>query len=289
MTGDVEQSALIAQDSECGEKQPLVSVQMPSYNCEEYLQEAIESILGQTYANFEFIIIDDCSTDGSWEIISRYASKDKRIRAYQNEENLKIVKTRNRALELMSSEAKYVAMFDSDDISMEDRLACEVAFLEEHDEFGIVSSHILIIDENSEVTGKRFYETDPDKLHKKLFLKSPAHQPCSMLRRSILDQVGGYDDTGGFDRSRDFELWTRIGLVSKIKNLDMFLMKYRVTLTQGKWTHLRETLASTIQVQLVGLKAAFSFKLLLYIILESVLLVLPKSFVLWLFKKVSYE
>lgn len=267
----------------------LVSVQMPCHNCEKYLPEAIESILNQTHTNFEFIIIDDCSTDNSWNIIQNYAKQDKRIFAYRNKTNLKIVRTRNRALELMNGSSKYVAIFDSDDISMPDRLKKEVEFLEENPDFGIVSSHILIIDENSKEIGKRLYETNPHKLHKKLFLKSPAHQPASMIRRSVLDKVGWYDDKGKFDRSRDFELWTRIGLVSKIKNLDEFLLKYRVTKTQGKWTHLRETLASTIQVQIKGLPVMFSFTLVAYILLESILLLLPKSFVFWLFKKVSYK
>ena len=120
---------------------PFISIIMPVYNNELYLSYAIESILKQTYSNFEFIIIDDCSTDSSWKIISKYAKKDKRIKAHKNKKNLKIVKTRNKGFELMSKKTKYIAIFDSDDISLPKRILHEVEFLEDNYNFEIVSGH----------------------------------------------------------------------------------------------------------------------------------------------------
>jgi glycosyltransferase involved in cell wall biosynthesis len=88
---------------------------MPNYNCEKYLAEAIESILSQSFTDFEFIIIDDGSTDRSWEIIQEFAKKDSRIVAIRNTENLKICKTLNKGIEIVKGE--YIARMDSDDIA----------------------------------------------------------------------------------------------------------------------------------------------------------------------------
>ncbi|MFW5704359.1 MAG: glycosyltransferase family 2 protein [Nanoarchaeota archaeon] len=270
---------------------PLVSVIMPNYNNEKYLPEAIESILNQTYKNFEFIIIDDCSRDSSWEIIQSYAKKDRRIRAFRNDRNLKIVKTRNKGFKLMSKESKYVAIFDSDDISMPERLDVEVSFLEENSDFGLVGANTLIINEKSKIVSKRYYENNFRKLMKNILFKSPVAQPVCMIRRDVLDKVGFYSTDGKFDRSRDFDLWVRIAQVSKVKNLNKFLLKYRVTNTQGKKTHLKETIKSTLQVQK---KWAFkreywSLKLWCYIFMEKILSFFPERFVLWLFKRLEYR
>ena len=92
---------------------PFITVFTPNYNKEKFLPETIESILNQSYRNFEYIIVDDCSTDDSWAIIQKFAKKDTRIKAYRNESNLKIVKTRNKGLTLSSKDAKYFAIIDT--------------------------------------------------------------------------------------------------------------------------------------------------------------------------------
>lgn len=271
------------------EKQPLVSVLMPNYNGENFMSEAIESILNQTYLNFEFIILDDCSTDNSWKIISKYVKKDKRIKAFQNEKNLKIVKTRNKLFELSSKESKYFAIFDSDDISLPNRLEREVNFLEKNLEYGVVGSSLLIIDENSKVIGKRKYKKTLSKSES--IIKSPFAQPSVLIRKSTLQKIGEmYSTDGKFDRARDFDLWVKLGRISKLGNIQKPLLKYRVSSTQGKSTHLKETIQSTLQVQKKWIlkKSHFSFKGLIYILLEYVLLLLPEKFVLWLFKKLVY-
>lgn len=271
-------------------KKPLVSVVMPVYNSEKYLAEAIESILKQTYTNFEFIIIDDCSTDKSWKIISDFAKKDKRIRAFRNEKNLKIVKTRNKGFELCSDKSKYYAIFDSDDISLPKRLELEVKFLEEHEDYAVVGGHIFIINESGNITGKRKYLTKLKKIKKDILIKSPFAQPTVMIRKSALDVVGYYKSKG-YDRARDYDLWVRLFNKFKIINLDKFLIKYRISSTQGKKTHLKETIKSTMQVQKKWLfkKKFFNISVLLNFVAECVLLLLPNKFVLWLFNKLRYK
>ena len=127
-------------------KTPLITVFTPNYNREKVIHETIESILNQTYSNFEYIIIDDGSTDNSWDLIQKYANQDERIRAYRNKRNLKIVKTRNKGFKLSSPNAKYFAIIDSDDVALSKRLEVQVRFLETHPEYGLVGSNKYLID-----------------------------------------------------------------------------------------------------------------------------------------------
>jgi glycosyltransferase involved in cell wall biosynthesis len=117
---------------------PVVSVNMPVYNTSEFLREAIESILNQTFADFEFIIVNDCSTDNSREIISSY--KDSRIKYIENPVNLGVAETRNIAIK--NSAGKYIAIMDSDDVSLPVRLEKQVAFLESHPDIGLCGSYM---------------------------------------------------------------------------------------------------------------------------------------------------
>ena len=111
-------------------KKPLVSVVMPVYNPGKYLVDAIDSILSQTFSNFEFIIVDDASTDGSWKIIKSFAKKDSRIIAFKNKINLGVSLTSNIAIS--QARGKYIARMDSDDVSTLDRLQKQVDFLKQH-------------------------------------------------------------------------------------------------------------------------------------------------------------
>ncbi|MBA2859851.1 glycosyltransferase [Methanococcus maripaludis] len=268
---------------------PLISVIMPNYNNEKYLPEAIESILNQTYGNFEFIIIDDCSKDNSWNIIQKYAKKDNRIKAFKNEQNLKIVKTRNKGFGLMSPASKYIAIFDSDDISMPERFEKQIKFLEKNPDYGAVGSHTFIIDENSEIIGKRKYETDFKKIIKNIIKKSPVAQPSVMIGKSVLNEVGHYNEK--YTRCQDYELWFRIAKVFKIGNLDEFLIKYRVSKTQGKTTNLKETLKFTLDIQKKWLfdKKFFNIFGLIYYCMEHTMYFLPTKVVLKLFKVLNYD
>ncbi|MBA2850515.1 glycosyltransferase involved in cell wall biosynthesis [Methanococcus maripaludis] len=268
---------------------PLVSVIMPNYNNEKYLPEAIESILNQTYENFEFIIIDDCSTDDSWNIIQNYVKKDNRIKAFKNEKNLKIVKTRNKGFELMSKNSKYIAIFDSDDVSMPKRLEKQVNFLEKNLKFGLIGGHTYIINESSKIIASRKYETDFKKIIKNMIKKSPVAQPSVMIRKSVLDDVDHYDEK--YDVCEDYDLWFKIANNYKIGNLDEFLLKYRITETQSKSTKLKKTLRHTLKIQKKWLfnKKFFSVFGVIYYGLEHLMYFLPSKVVLKLFKVLNYE
>ena len=270
-------------------KQVLVSVVMPVYNNEKYVSEAIESILNQSYTNFEFIIIDDCSTDNSWQVIKRFAKKDNRIRCYRNEKNLKIVKTRNKGLDLCNKNSKYYAPMDSDDIAISNRLEKEVNFLEENKEYVAVGSNIILIDENSKKIGYRKYPQTYNKIKKIITRYSPMAQPSTLIRKDILLKEGKYNEK--YTRSQDYELWMRLANKYKIKNLGDYLLKYRITETQGKTTHLKQTIKFTLNIQKKYLfKPKFFNPLnIIYFIGKFILLILPKGIVLRLFKMVTYK
>jgi glycosyltransferase involved in cell wall biosynthesis len=116
---------------------PLVSVIMPVFNTKKRVGEAIESILNQTFSDFEFIIVDDCSTDGSYELLQKYAKKDKRIQLFRNEKNQGISFTRNKLIEYSSTD--FICTQDSDDVSEPNRIEREYDFLAQSEEYAVVS------------------------------------------------------------------------------------------------------------------------------------------------------
>ncbi len=259
--------------------EPLVTVLMPNYNNEKYLTEAIESILNQNYSNFEFVIVDDCSKDNSLEIIKKFAILDSRIKCYKNDVNFGIVKTRNKLLGLVSENSKYIAIFDSDDISTKNRLEKQVSFLEKNLDFGIVGSNLVIIDENSKIIGKRSYQFDVQKIK---FIKSPFAQPSIMFRKNVISSMS-YSNK--FDVCEDYDLWFRILSETNGKNLNFDGLKYRISSTQEKSTNLKKTIKNTLLVKFKYLKFKhyFNFKIIFRVFLESFLLFLPNKAVLWLF------
>lgn len=268
----------------------LVSVIMPVYNNESYVGEAIESILKQTHSNFEFIIIDDCSTDNSWKIIQKYSKKDKRIKAFQNEKNLKIVKTRNKGFRECNSKAKYFAIMDSDDISLVNRFEEEIKFLEENKDFALVGSHNIIINEKNKEIGFRKYPVSWNEVKKTMTRFDPIAQPVAMIRAEVLrKEIGFYNEK--FTRCQDYELWCRIGSKHKIGNIDKALLRYRVSNTQGKRTHLKDTIRFTLEIQRKWLfhKRYFNCKNVIIHILSYISLILPQRTILWLFEKTRYK
>lgn len=229
-------------------KTPLISVLMASYNAENYITEAIESIFNQTLKNFEFIIIDDASTDKTWEIIQKYAKKDKRIRPYRNKTNLKLSNTLNKGI--MKARGKYIARMDADDWSYPYRLELQYEFMEKNPDFGISGGAMEICDEYLVKTAKRKYELFDRSIRNKFFLFSPFSHPLIIIRRSILKKSDLYNPK--YNPAEDYELYFRMGLYSKFANLNEILLKYRVL--QNSMTS-----ASTKEMEIKTIRARFKF------------------------------
>ena len=203
---------------------PKISVLMPAYNAEKYIGEAIESILNQTYKEFELILIDDCSKDTTWKIIQKYAKKDKRIIPVRNTTNLKLSKTLNKGLTIAKGE--YIARMDADDLSYPDRLGRQLSFMEKNPDVGIVGGVMEIIDEKGNYIGIRKYPLDDESIRKKIFFYSPFSHPLIMIRKSVLKKSKDYNTD--FNPAEDYELYFRIGKFSKFANLPDLLLKYRI-------------------------------------------------------------
>lgn len=202
---------------------PILSVLMPVFNSELFVAEAVESILNQTFKDFEFLILDDASTDKSFEIIKEFEKRDSRIKVFQNENNLGVVESRNKLINI--SKGKYIAWLDSDDIAFENRFEKQINFLEAHPEIGMAGAYPVIIDENGKKTGKWWFETDTQKLKIELFFHSPFLSSSVMIRKSCLPQ-NFYDSK--FTVAEDFDLYSKISENSDIANIPEFLVKYRI-------------------------------------------------------------
>lgn len=201
------------------EKQnPLVSVLMPVYNAEKYLRESMDSILGQTYTNFEFIIINDGSTDSSADIVRSY--NDPRIVFIDNAKNSGLVSVLNYGLRI--ARGKYIARMDSDDISLPQRFAKQIKFMERHKNVGILGTFFHMFGDGVDrIEKKRRWPKLADML-----ATSPVGHPTVMMRKSVMDKYNlRYD--ARYKHAEDYELWTRAIRYTKIANLKDVLLNYR--------------------------------------------------------------
>ena len=181
----------------------LVSVIIPVYNVEKFVEQAIVSIIKQTYKHLEIIVIDDGSSDATYQIVADLASQDPRIRLYKNERNLKIVKTLNRALSLAQGE--YIARMDGDDISALDRIEKQVVFLESNPDYDLVGCSVILIDENGMEIGRSVASPDQDLLIKLTMYHTLVAHPTWLTRKSVYTKLNGYRELSGAE-DRDFLL-----------------------------------------------------------------------------------
>jgi len=198
---------------------PKVTVLMPVHNAEKYLREAMDSILNQTFTDFEFLIIDDGSTDSTLDIINSYT--DKRIRLVKNEKNMGIGATLNKGIELSSCDL--IARMDADDISLPDRLEKQYQYLKKHPECSLLSSNVEVISE----TGDRLYlyQKDSRLFYFNLTFYCWIYHPSVMYRKAPIIDVGMYPETP----SEDYRLWSKLIRKYTIQNMDDILIKYRLS------------------------------------------------------------
>lgn len=183
---------------------PLVSVIMGAYNCEDTVERAIESIISQTYTNWEFLICDDCSTDHTFSILKEIESRDSRIKVLHNTTNCRLAYSLNHCLKY--THGKYIARMDADDISLPLRFEEQVSFLESHPQFGVVGCSRIIFDE----TGEKYIRSSTELPDKKLLLKdTPFAHPTIMMRKEVYDDLNGYTVNNKTIRAEDLDLWFR--------------------------------------------------------------------------------
>jgi len=223
---------------------------MPVYNGEKYLAKAIDSVLAQTYPDFELVIVDDGSTDGSAKILEKYAAADKRIRVLYNERNMGIVFTRNRSFS--ESDSEYIAILDHDDIALPDRLKKQMDFLDSHREFGMVGSWVEQIDENDKPNGIIWkYDVDTDKISSLMLFSNYFAQSAVTIRKKALPVIPYRQD---YIYAEDYDLWTRMAEKWKVWNLPKILVKYRVHTAGITKTKPNFSINAAIKLQVCLLK-----------------------------------
>lgn len=203
---------------------PAISVIMPVFNSQRYLAEAIESILDQTFTDFEFLIFDDGSTDRSPAIIREYADKDARIVAEFSAANKGYVVHLNQGIR--RARGRFIARMDSDDVSMSHRLEKQVQYLKDHPAVGIVGSSAIIIDHEAKQLRINRRESDPLLIKWTTFFTNPFYHSSLLIRKSLFDRVGFYD--AGMQPAEDRDMWLRAFYETEFGNIVEPLIKYRV-------------------------------------------------------------
>lgn len=203
-------------------KQTKVSVILPVYNSQDYIKEAIDSILLQSFKNWELIIIDDASSDQTPEIIR--ICKDKRIICLRNNKNEGVAFSLNKGLKQVTGE--YIARIDSDDICLPNRFELQVEFLDNNPKTVIVGANAEIINFSGEVLSVTDLPTTDIDIRNMLFIRNPLIHPSVMFRKKILDKTGNYNIK--FNGAEDYELWFRMLKFGKAYNFKKPLIKRRI-------------------------------------------------------------
>jgi glycosyltransferase involved in cell wall biosynthesis len=206
---------------------------MGVYNGERFLRPAIESILNQTFRNFELIVVDDSSTDSTPRILEEM--KDDRIRVVRNERNLGIAETFNNGIAAARSE--YIAIQDHDDVSLPNRLEYQVAFLDQHAQVGIVGSSCYIIDEVGAFVPHWPVHFDDVKLKWTLLWRCPFFHTSLMLRRRAIEEVGGYSSDPKYRFGEDYDLMSRVGVRYALANIPQLLGCWRAHQSSTSHVH----------------------------------------------------
>jgi glycosyltransferase involved in cell wall biosynthesis len=218
-------------------KKSTISVVMSVYNGEKYLRAAVDSVLRQSFQDFEFIIINDGSTDRSSEILAAFVAEDSRIRIIEAP-NQGLTKSLN--LGLTYCHGRYVARMDADDVSLPDRFAKQVAFLDKSNETVAIGTAVELIDEDDESLGVWERPTTHEAVEKKHLrgLSGQIIHPSAMLRAKTLKEIGGYRED--LSAAQDYDLFLRLAEIGRIGNLSEVLLRYRLHLGGVSFTKSEE-------------------------------------------------
>jgi len=215
---------------------------MSVHNGEPYLRESVESVLNQTFPDFEFIVIDDASTDGTGAILDDF--DDPRLVRLSNAGNLGLTRSLNCGLKIAKGE--FVARQDADDVSLPLRLAKQVRYLESHPDVGVVGTH------TENVRGAALCShSRPPAGHsliawQLLWGHTPVH-PTVMVRREVIESAGGYDEA--FQVSQDYELWSRLVETTRFANIPEVLLRYRVHAGSVSGRQLQQQIENTVRIR----------------------------------------
>lgn len=255
-------------------KSPLISVLMSAYNEEKHLKSTIKSILNQTFTDFEFIIINDGSTDGTQQILEDYEKRDKRIKLVVNDKNIGIAKSLNRGIK--EAKGKYVAIMDAGDISHSERFKKQFEFLERRSDVYILGTEGYWIDGKKQIIGS--WEVPLIVDGTLLYKTGGAIHPSIMIRRELFEKIGLYDVN--YKTSLDFDFYMRaLKTGFKIANFPEFLICVMERNEGMTFSHLKTAQINQFKIKLKYLPYSFNFWNIIYTTRSLVGYLLP-SFLL---------
>jgi glycosyltransferase involved in cell wall biosynthesis len=226
---------------------PKLSIILPTYNGEKYLERAIKSVLVQSYRDFELIIIDDCSTDRTPLLIQKYAQLDKRVRPLRNSHNLGIQKTLNHGLNEATGE--FIARIDDDDFWTDtNKLKNQIEFLESNPDHVLVGTAVIVVDENSkELLRYQNPLADAEIRNVILYRNCFAHASV-VFRRLPAVAAGGYSELPLTHRVEDYDLWLKLGTMGKFANLPDYALGFTMRSGSISWSNKRAQLRQAIAI-----------------------------------------
>ena len=222
---------------------PMISVVMSVFNGERFLSEAVESILAQSFSDFEFIVIDDGSTDGSAMILESYQRIDSRMRVYRQEKR-GLVASLNRGCGL--ARGKYIARMDADDVAVKDRLAQQVGYMESNPEVGLLGGAVQMIDAAGKPLRVVRYPLENYELQRALLQSNVFWHPTVLIRTQNFKSAGGYRN---IPAAEDYDLWLRMAARYPVANLRSVLLNYRIHSNQVSARKCRQQALGAVAAQ----------------------------------------
>jgi hypothetical protein len=222
-------------------EKPAVTVLLPAHNAERFVAQSVESVLGQTFRDFELLAMDDGSTDATGSILDSFARRDSRVTVF-HEPKQGLIATLNRGLRL--ARGKFLARQDADDESLPDRFRCQIEFLEAHPAVGVVGTAITVINTQGHPVRSHAYPLSNAEIKEWLKSGSAFAHPAVMMRAEALGGIGEYRKA--FEHGEDYDLWLRLAEHWEMANLAEPLLRYRQHESQVSMNHVRKQMLSTL-------------------------------------------
>lgn len=228
----------------------LVSVVMPVYNAEKFLPQAIESVLSQSYKNFEFIIVNDFSFDNSYQICEKYQKIDPRINLFQNKKHQRVGFTLNRAIG--QSKGQLLARMDADDIMLPNRLEEQVNYFNKNKGVVCLGSWMKEINEKGEIIGKRVTSLTHKEIYEKMFYKMAIQNPTLMINKNLVPKDFQWCKTDGI--LDDLDLLFKLFQFGQFANINEYLMLYRIHDNNLSLKNIKETFKEALKIRKNAIK-----------------------------------
>lgn len=260
-----------------------ISVLMAVFNGQDYLKEAVNSILQQSFPDFEFIIINDASTDNTGKILKSF--KDKRIKILKNKKRLGLTLSLNKGLK--KAQGEFIARMDADDISRKDRLKAQFNYLKSHPKVAMCGSWVTLINQSGGKTGERRYPLEYKQIKKVIFKYNPFVHPTIMIRKSVLNKFGTYDEN--LNGAEDYDLFLRIVKNNQAINLPDFLLKYRISPEAISFLEYKKTEGQALRARWKAIREyGYSWRQTVFLIKPMISYLMPgfikRFFYRWRFK-----